>query len=62
MLSGQKCPKMHVFAPFKLMGNHLKGVKMNQNPSKPWSIVHAFWSKMDKNACFLHLLNYSKII
>jgi hypothetical protein len=39
------------------MENDLKGVKMTQNRSKPWAIVHAFWPKMVKNPGFLHLLN-----
>jgi hypothetical protein len=38
------------FAPFKLIENKLKGVKMTQHRSKPWAIVHTFWSKMAKNA------------
>jgi hypothetical protein len=37
--NGQKCM---FFAPFKLIENHLKGVKMSQDRSKPWAIVHAF--------------------
>jgi hypothetical protein len=37
------------FAPLKFIENNLKGVKMTQNSSKPWAIVHAFWSKMAKN-------------
>jgi hypothetical protein len=41
------------FAPFKLIENNLKGVKMSQNRSKQWAIVHAFWSKITPNACFL---------
>jgi Ran GTPase-activating protein (RanGAP) involved in mRNA processing and transport len=52
MLFGQKWPKRHVFAPFKLIENNLKGVKMIQNRSKPWAIVHAFWSKMAKMHVF----------
>jgi recombinational DNA repair protein RecT len=47
--------KYMFFAPLKLIENNLKGVKMTQNPSKAWAIVHAFWSKMAKNTCFLHL-------
>jgi hypothetical protein len=31
-----------IFTPFKLMENNLKGVKMTQNRSKPWAIVHGF--------------------
>jgi hypothetical protein len=42
MLFSQKWPKMHVFEPFKLMANNLKVVKMSQNRSKAWAIVHAF--------------------
>jgi hypothetical protein len=39
-----------IFAPFKLIETNLKCVKMTQNRSKPWAIVHTFWSKMAKNA------------
>jgi hypothetical protein len=42
------------FEPAKIMGNNLKGVKMTQNRSKPWAIVHAFWPKITGSACFLH--------
>jgi hypothetical protein len=49
--NGQKCV---VFPSDKIIEINLKGVKMTQNISKPWIIVHAFWSKMAKNACFLH--------
>jgi hypothetical protein len=34
----QKCM---FFATFKLIENKLKRVKMTQNRSKPWAIVHA---------------------
>jgi hypothetical protein len=57
--NGQKCM---FFAPFKLIENSFKVVKMTQNRSKPWAIVHASFSKMDKNACILHQQKYSKII
>jgi hypothetical protein len=40
-------------ACFWIQENNLKGVKMTENPSKPWAIVHAFWPKMPENACFL---------
>jgi hypothetical protein len=42
------------------MENNLKGVKMRQNRSKAWAIVHAFWPKMAKNACFLTSINNGK--
>jgi hypothetical protein len=42
------------FAPAKIIENNLKGVKMSQNRSKPWAIVHAFWPKMIQDGCFLH--------
>jgi hypothetical protein len=42
--------KRMFFAPFKLIEMYLKGEKMTQNRSKPWAIVHAFWSKMAKNS------------
>jgi hypothetical protein len=46
--------KSMFLAPAKIIEINLKGVKMTQNRSKPLAIVHAFWSKMVKNACFLH--------
>jgi hypothetical protein len=43
-----------------VLKNHIKGVKIGQNGSKPWAIVHAFWSKKPKNECFLILKNHIK--
>jgi hypothetical protein len=34
----------------EIIENNLKSVKMNQNRSKVWAIVHAFWPKMTQNA------------
>jgi hypothetical protein len=33
---------------------------MTQNRSKPWAIVHGFWSKITENACFLLMKNNLK--
>jgi hypothetical protein len=37
------------FATGKIIENYLKGLKMTQNRSKPWAIIHAFWPKMTEN-------------
>jgi hypothetical protein len=49
--------KCMFFVSAKIIENNLKGVKMTQNPSKAWAIVHSCWPKMTQNACFLHLSN-----
>jgi hypothetical protein len=35
-------PKCMFFPPAKIIENNLKGVKVTQNQSKAWAIVHAF--------------------
>jgi hypothetical protein len=36
------------FVAAKIIEIHLKGVKITQNRSKAWAIVHAFWSNDQK--------------
>jgi hypothetical protein len=52
--------KCMFFASGKIIENNLKGVKMSQNRSKTWVIVHSFCLKVAKEACLLHLLKNRK--
>jgi ribonuclease I len=38
----------------------VEDLKIGQNRSKAWAIVHGFWPKMPQNACFFALGKYFK--